>query len=287
MHIEDYNTDSRYQATLITSQRITSEDSKDEVRELTLELLCDDFQFEVGQSVGLLVPGPHEFGHEFHFRLYTIADTPTQSNNNNPSIKLCVKRCHYIDDYSGEHFDGIASNYLCDLKPGQNCTLTGPYGLPFEIPTDKNSDILMIGMGTGIAPFRAFVKHIYQTLGSWQGKVRLYYGAHSGLEMLYMNDERNDFSHYYDEETFKAFQAISARPYWSNIVDFSSVFDEQQEIWKMLNRNNTHVYVAGHEEIRTSLDHALEKIAGSAEKWKHKKNELEAGRRWTELIYGD
>ena len=44
-------------------------------------------------------------------------------------------------------------------------------------------------MGTGIAPFRAFVKHLYRDIGDWRGQVRLFYGARSGLELLYMNDE--------------------------------------------------------------------------------------------------
>jgi len=286
MHLQDYDTEKQYQATLLESHRITAEQSKDEVYELTFEIQQPNFQFDVGQSIGVLIPGPHEFGHDYHFRLYTIADTPLSNNTDEQQIKLCVKRCHYIDEYSGEQYAGIASNYLCDLKSGQQILLTGPYGLPFEMPEDRNADILMIGMGTGIAPFRAFVKHIYKTLGGWQGKVRLFYGAHTGLEMLYMNDVRNDFSNYYDEETFKAFQAISPRPHWAESGDLAQSLQEQRkEILQMINKSDTHVYIAGHEEIRNMLDQAFTQIVGSKEKWNRKKAELEAGKRWVELIY--
>lgn len=288
MRLEDFDTDTRYQATLIDSHRISADESIEEVRELVFDIDHADFNFQVGQCVGILIPGPHEFGHEYHFRLYTIADTPATNSKGHTQLKLCVRRCDYIDDYSGERYPGIASNFLCDLKPGQSATLTGPYGQPFEIPDDKSADILMIGMGTGIAPFRAFIKHIYKSLGDWQGKVRLFYGAHTGLELAYMNDKRDDFTNYYDEATFKAFQAISPRPHWEPQAGIShSLLEQQQEIWQMINKGNTHVYIAGHETIREQLDKAFSEMAGSEDKWTRKRAELVAGKRWIELIYGD
>lgn len=256
------------------------------MRELNFEIEDPRFHYHVGQCVGVLVPGPHQFGHEFHFRLYTIADIPS-FDLPKPKITLCVKRCFYLDEYSGEHYPGIASNFLCDLKKGQQITLTGPYDLPFTIPEDKKCDILMVGMGTGIAPFRAFVKHIYEVLGDWQGKVRLFYGAHTGLEMLYMNDKRNDFSNYYDEKTFRAFQAISPRPHWNEPIDFDQILKQhEQEVWQMINKNDTHIFIAGLEEIQTTLDKIFSEFAGSEQKWQRMKTELQAGQRWTELIYG-
>ena len=40
--------------------------------------------------------------------------------------------------------------------------MSGPYGLAFEVPEEMDANLILIGTGTGIAPFRAFVKHIYQ-----------------------------------------------------------------------------------------------------------------------------
>jgi ferredoxin--NADP+ reductase len=286
MHLEDFDTETRYQATLLESHRITAAESSEEVRELVLDIAANDFSFTVGQNVGVLIPGPHAFGNELHFRLYTIADIPAYGNNGHPQIKLCVRRCFYIDDYSGEKFPGVSSNYLCDLQPGQMVTLTGPYGQPFAMPDNNNADILMIGMGTGIAPFRAFVKHIYDTLGGWQGKVRLFYGAHTGLELLYMNDQRNDFANYYDEKTFKAFEALSPRPHWDEPAALDEALQQHQnEVWDMLNKNDTCVYIAGHESMLGLLDKAFSQMAGSEKNWQRKKAELEAGRRWTTLLY--
>jgi ferredoxin--NADP+ reductase len=283
--LEDYDTSNQFVGTVKENTRITPEETE-EVRDIILEVNDSNLELEPGQSVGVLVSGPHEFGHKDHFRLYTIADIPRKAKSGKPIINLCVRRCSYIDDFSGEKFDGIASNYLCDLKPGDSITLTGPYGLPFEVPDDPSANILMIGLGTGIAPFRAFVKRIYKETGNWKGKVRLFHGARSGLELLYMNDKNNDFVNYYDEETFKAFEAVSPRPHWDDPIALDYALEERaEEVWKMVIDPNTYVYVAGQEKISDMLDRAFVKMAGSEEKWARRKAELQAGKRWTEVIY--
>ena len=44
-----------------------------------------------------------------------------------------------------------------DLRPGDRLTLTGSFGQPFEVPADRKANLVMIGLGTGIAPFRGLV----------------------------------------------------------------------------------------------------------------------------------
>jgi ferredoxin--NADP+ reductase len=284
--LDEYDTTNQFTARVLDTNRITPKESEEEVRDIVLEVDNKDFRFEVGQNVAVLVAGPHDFGHNHHLRLYTIANTLAAEDEGRPQISICVKRCSYIDDFSGEKYKGIASNYLCDLKPGDTVTLAGPYGLAFQVPEDDSSDILMIGLGTGIAPFRAFVKHIYKNLGGWKGRVRLFYGARSGLELLYMNDEKNDFANYYDEETFKAFEAVSPRPHWDDPIALDFAIEERaEEVWNMVLNPKTHVYVAGLEKIREMLDSAFTRMAGSKEKWNLRKAELIAGKRWNEIIY--
>ncbi len=284
--LADYDVSNPFSATVLDSTPITPGDADEEVREIKLEISKKEFEVELGQSIGVLVSGPHDFGNENHLRMYTVAGIEKNEETGNPNVEILVKRCSYVDDYSGEKYKGVASNYLCDRHIGENVTLAGPYGLPFEIPADKTSPILMIGMGTGVAPFRAFVKKIYEEIGGWQAKVRLFHGARTGLELLYMNEERDDFASYYDQETFKAFKAVSPRPHWDDPVALDYALEERaEEIWNMVLDPKTHVYVAGLEPIRALLDDAFSKMAGSSEKWQRRKAELVAGRRWTELIY--
>jgi ferredoxin--NADP+ reductase len=285
-HLEDYDTEQRFQATVVSSERITPEASGVEVRELTLDVQKPDFEFQLGQSIGVLAPGTKEFGQEYHFRLYSIADLPERGGKGLPRIKIAVRRTSYVDKYSGEQYPGVASNYLCDLVAGDTVTMAGPYGLAFEVPEEMDANLILIGTGTGIAPFRAFVKHLYKNVPEWRGTITLFYGARSGLELLYMNDERDDFSQYYDTDTFQAFKALSPRPKWTENIDWAGALAQRGEgLWSLLEQPNTYVYVAGLEKMRGELDNAFGEIAGSEQKWARRRAELSAGGRWVEVLY--
>ncbi len=284
-YLADYDTGERYGATLVSSERLTDEASEEEVRELVLEIDRGDSPYRLGQIIGVLAPGP-EFGKEHHLRLYSVADLPEPGPSGRPRIAICVRRCSYVDDYSGEEYPGVASNFLCDLRPGDRFSITGPFGIPFEVPAERDAHLILIGSGTGIAPFRAFVKHLYREVADWHGRVWLFYGARSGLEMLYMNDRRDDFAQYYDEETFEAFQALSPRPSWRDPIAWDRALEARgAELWRMLGDPKTYVYVAGLEEIVDQLDAVFAGLAGSADQWRRRKAELMAGERWVELIY--
>ena len=285
MRLEDFDTGISYNARVLSSQRITPANSSEEVREIVLEVEREHFDYQPGQSIGVIVSGDHPQGHKHHFRLYSVADTP-RSTAGKPRVTLCVKRCNYIDEYSGERYEGISSNYLCDRREGDVITINGPFGIPFEVPQDRATDLLLIGMGTGIAPFRALIKHIYQDVKDWQGRVRLFYGAQSGLELLYMNEEKDDFSQYYDRATFEAFQALSPRPNWADPIAMDYALEERsEEIFSMLENPHTRVYVAGRAEILETLDRVFSRMIGSSEQWARRKAELKAGKRWVELVY--
>jgi ferredoxin--NADP+ reductase len=282
--LSDYSTERQYKAKIKQTERLTPKET-DEVREIILEILDPAFDVEIDQSFGVLVNIKNEFGTSKHHRLYSVADLPEKSNGHT-QITMLVKRCNYVDDFSGELYKGVASNYLCDRRTGDEITITGPFGLPFSVPEDKNANLILIGMGTGIAPFRAFIKHIYHDVKDWKGKIRLFYGARSGLELLYMNDKNNDLTNYYDEETFKAFQALSPRPAWEDPIALDKAIEERaEEILEMLSKTNTYIYVAGYDTIKDMLDSAFSNILGSEEKWRIRKAELVAGKKWAEIIY--
>jgi ferredoxin--NADP+ reductase len=285
-HLSDYPTDPRYQAAVVSTELITSETSEEEVRELVLDVDRPDFPYEVGQSIGVLAPGDPALGGEHHLRLYSVADLPARNDAGRPRITIAVRRCSYIDDFTGERHPGVASNFLCDLRPADTLTVIGPFGPAFEVPEDRDATLILIGSGTGIAPFRAFVKHLYHDVVGWTGRVWLFYGAKSGLELLYMNDRKNDFAQYYDRDTFEAFTALSPRPSWADPIGWHQTLSERaDDLWGFLTDARTRVYLAGLEEMRDHLDEALGKLAGSDEKWARRKAELMAGGRWIELLY--
>jgi len=273
------------QATVVASTRVTPE-TTDEVRQIYLHVDESPTLFPQGQNVGVLVPGPHPFGKKEHHRYYTIANARPSSDGTGVEIELLVRRCFYLDEVSGEQYPGIASNYLCDARAGDEITLSGPYRGPFRIPTDKTSNLLMIGTGTGIAPFRAFLRRIYEEQGHWEGKVRLYYGAKTGMDLLYMNDLNNDLATYYDRETFQAINAL--RP--NVLADEADALGKSLEasasdIWQLMQANNTHVYLAGLKKIANVFETAMRQAAGSESAWLTAKQKLIEAQRWSELTY--
>lgn len=272
-----------YPATLVRSQRITPPESPEEVRHLVFRRDDIGFDCRMGQCVRVMAPG--QYGNKYHPRLYLVADEVAERDGG-IEFALCVKRHNYIDDFNGERYPGIASNYLCDLPVGASVEFSGPFGYPFAVPESRKSGILMIGMGTGIAPFRALIRTIYEKHGTWDGKVRLFYGARTGLEMLYMNDENKDLSQYVYQPTFKAFQAISPRPVFDAPVELDKAIEQNAaEVWEMLQAPDTHVYLAGVHDMQASIEKTLAGIAGSEDAWLRAKDALQTAGGWHEVLY--
>ena len=273
------------EAVIKDSNRITSENTE-EVRQITLQIDDPSFRYREGQSIGIVVPGPHPFGNEYHVRRYSIAEDRGIDSEGAAELAILVRRCFYIDDISGERYPGIASNYLCDASSGDRLTLIGPYKSPFKVPQNTSDNILMIGTGTGIAPFRAFIQQIYKEKGAWQGKVRLFYGAKSGMDLLYMNDINDDLTNYYDEATFQAYQGLMDRPLSKDTDGLEhSISENSQEIWDLIQEPTTHVYLAGLKDVSRAFDSKLAELAGSEEAWDALKKKLHEQGRLSELLY--
>lgn len=273
----------QYSATLVRSERITPETAAQEVRHLVFRR--DDLSFDcrMGQCVRVMAPG--QYGNKVHPRLYLVADNVVERDGG-IEFALCVQRHSYIDDFNGERYAGICSSFLCDLAPGSVVDFAGPFGYPFAMPENRQANILMIGMGTGIAPFRALIRTIYEKYGSWDGKVRLFYGAKTGLDMLYMNDENKDLSQYVHQPTFKAFQAVSPRPAFDAPIELDkAIAQNAAEVWEMLQASDTYLYLAGVGELLPGVERAMIDMVGSTSTWQDLKDSMKASKRWNEVLY--
>lgn len=106
---------------------------------------------------------------------------------------LCVRRATYWDEEKGAEDPakkGVCSNYLCDATPGTKLKLTGPSGKVMLMPEDQpTADLIMIATGTGIAPYRAFVRRLFseQTPAreAYKGQAWLFLGVANSDSLLY------------------------------------------------------------------------------------------------------
>ncbi len=80
---------------------------------------------------------------------------------------------------------GVMSSYIFNLKPGDKCIVSGPYGEFFAKDTD--AEMVFIGGGAGMAPMRS---HIFDQLRRLKSKRKMtfWYGARSKREMFYVED---------------------------------------------------------------------------------------------------
>lgn len=283
--IADYKKSKKYSGIVRRSERITPS-SQEEVREITIEVDKWPRIFADGRNIGVYARGPESFGSPLLFRLYSIAGISALDKGEKSLVDICVKRCFYYHEFSDEKLPGIVSNYLCDLKPGDRLELAGPFGWAFEPPRDTSANLIMIGQGTGIAPFRGFIRRIQREFGEWGGKVLLFHGARTGTEMLYMNDEQRDLENYFDKETYEAIKVVSPRPHFDDPIAFESALAERkQELWPLLQSPNTYVYLAGSRKMEEQINSAFVAIAGSEDKWEERKTALEEAGHWDEVLY--
>ncbi|MBD0784875.1 NADH:ubiquinone reductase (Na(+)-transporting) subunit F [Vibrio sp. Y2-5] len=80
---------------------------------------------------------------------------------------------------------GQMSSYIWSLKPGDKCTISGPFGEFFAKDTD--AEMVFVGGGAGMAPMRS---HIFDQLKRLKSKRKMsyWYGARSKREMFYVED---------------------------------------------------------------------------------------------------
>ena len=99
-------------------------------------------------------------------------------------LSTTVKRL--IDEHweRNDLFLGVTSNYLCDLKPGDEVRITGPSGKRFLLPRDPaDHDYVFIATGTGIAPFRGMIADLLRD--EIESKIVLIMGTPYRSDLLY------------------------------------------------------------------------------------------------------
>ncbi|WP_282137131.1 bifunctional cytochrome P450/NADPH--P450 reductase [Rossellomorea aquimaris] len=110
-------------------------------------------------------------------RYYSISSSPLYKEGE-ASITVSVVRG---EAWSGNgEYKGIASNYLAERSEGDKiaCFISTPQS-NFQLPDATETPIVMIGPGTGIAPFRGFIqaRRILEEKGETLGAAHLYFGC--------------------------------------------------------------------------------------------------------------
>ena len=116
-------------------------------------------------------------------REYSIASCQKVTPN---SVALMIVAVNWVDPSGRDRF-GMATRYMSRLSPGTPVTVSVKPSV-MKLPPKSTQPLIMAGLGTGLAPFRAFVQHraLEKSQGKEIGSVLLYMGSrHQREEYCY------------------------------------------------------------------------------------------------------
>ncbi len=122
-------------------------------------------------------------------RLYSIASSRSSVED---EVHLTVAALDYLAD--GERRFGSASRYLATHGADSRLQVYIERNKRFRLPADRSRDVIMIGPGTGVAPFRGFVQE--RAASGASGRNWLFFGArHMDRDFLYQTEWQQALKH--------------------------------------------------------------------------------------------
>ncbi|KZS61890.1 bifunctional nitrate reductase/sulfite reductase flavoprotein subunit alpha [Mycobacterium pseudokansasii] len=141
-------------------------------------------------------------------RLYSISSSPKQHPG---EVHLTVSPVRY--NFQGVPRRGVCSTYLADRSPSDEIAVYVKKSSSFRPPSDPHTPMIMIGPGTGIAPFRAFLQE-RRALG------------HTGPNWLFFGEQHAATDFYYREEI----QAMHADGFLTEL-DLAFSRDQHEKVY--------------------------------------------------------
>lgn len=121
------------------------------------------------------------------YRAYSMANYPAEGDVIKLNVRIATPPFDRVNGGFQKVNPGIASSYIFSLKPGDKVIMSGPFGDFHPILSTKN-EMLYIGGGAGMAPLRAQILHMLNTLKIKDRKISYWYGARSKAEIFYEED---------------------------------------------------------------------------------------------------
>jgi sulfite reductase (NADPH) flavoprotein alpha-component len=214
-------------------------------------------------------------------RLYSIASSPKAHEG---EVHLTIAAVRY--EANGKDRVGVASTYVADMvDSGDKVPVYVHSNKNFRLPPDPATSIIMIGPGTGIAPFRAFVEERQATGAS--GKNWLIFGdQHYSYDFLY----QLEWQEFLKEGALDRLDVAFSRDQPDKIYVQDKLREAAAEIYEWIDKG-AHVYVCGDvnrmaPEVHTAL---LEIIAEQGGKSKEDAEtflaEMKKARRYQRDVY--
>lgn len=182
-------------------------------------------------------------------RLYSI----TSSYEANPDeVHLLIGKSIY-PDAEGEKRVGVCSGYCIDrVEPGDTLPIYVHQNPNFKLPEDEETPIIMVGAGTGVAPFRSFMEEREEK--DMQGKSWLFFGdQHFATDFLYQAEWQN----WLKEGVLTRMDVAFSRDTEEKVYVQHRMLERSKELYEWL-EEGAYFYVCGDEKhMAKDVHHTL------------------------------
>jgi len=177
-----------------------------------------------------------------HPRSYSIASCKTCVGS---SIDLVVGS--FIFSRGGSNHEvGVCSNFLTNVKEGDEITFKIESNPSFHYPLDPNAPLIFICTGTGFAPIRGLLqmRSYFRSRGEKMGKAYLVFGSRTIEEGLFEDEIENFITEGTLTDAFKCYsrEPGKKKQYTTDIMKTEKV---EQVLAPIIENGDSHVYVCG------------------------------------------
>jgi sulfite reductase (NADPH) flavoprotein alpha-component len=183
-------------------------------------------------------------------RLYSIASSPKQAGAA-VHLTVSVVRWHQRNRLR----TGIASVFLAErAAPGAAVPVFVQSAHEFRLPADGDAPIIMIGPGTGVAPFRAFLQE--RRARGAKGRNWLFFGdQHRASDFLY----EEELSGYHRDGLLTGIDTAFSRDQPERVYVQQRMRERAAELWAWI-QDGAHIFVCGAVAMARDVDAALAAI---------------------------
>ena len=214
-------------------------------------------------------------------RLYSIASAQAEVEE---EVHLTVGLVNY--ENNGQQRFGGASHYLANrIDEGQKVRVFVEHNDNFRLPNDTNTPVIMIGPGTGVAPFRAFMQQ--READEASGDNWMFFGDQTFTQdFLYQVEWQN----YLKSGLLTRMDVAFSRDQAEKIYVQNRILDESESVYQWL-ESGAHIYICGdmhhmakdvHQALITVIERHSTRSAEEASEWL---DQLIAEKRYQRDVY--
>lgn len=171
----------------------------------------------------------------FPARLYSISSSQLAVGE---EVHITVSRVRY--SRNGRERSGACSTYLADqIEPDSFVSVFIEKNPAFKLPVNEETPVILVGAGTGVAPYRAFLQH--REASNQKGKTWLFFGERRfSSDFLYQLEWHKLIKDGYLEKIDVAF----SRDQEQKIYVQHRLIEKKKEIYEWLNKGAS-IYLCG------------------------------------------